>query len=137
MVRTAPKSVLTAAVAVLLGAGLLSAKFPTLKSQHTDQKAEVEVLKTSQLPDGSTLSPGQYKVALLSESGTTQAAFYLNGSLVTKAPVELVDQPRKSSDTEVHYNDASGAHVLTQIDVSGWTKSLVFSPASGAGTSAK
>ncbi|HEY6290983.1 MAG TPA: hypothetical protein VI455_05395 [Terriglobia bacterium] len=138
MVRTVSKSIFATAVAVLLATGVLSAKFPGSKSDHSGQKpADVELVEASQLPNGSTLEPGKYKVSLLTDSGTPEAGFYQNGNLVAKSPVELVDQPQKSSDTEVHYNDAGPAHVLTQIEVYGWTKALVFSQTGAGGSSAK
>jgi len=63
--------------------------------------------------------------------------FYQDKKLVGQAPVQLVDQGRKSVDTEVHVNKADGNTVLTEIEVMGWTKSLQFGQAAGGSGSSQ
>jgi len=63
--------------------------------------------------------------------------FYPDEKLVGQAPVQLVDQGRKSVDTEVHVNKADGNTVLAEIEVMGWTKSLQFGQAAGGSGSSQ
>lgn len=117
--------VLASVLALVSVAGLASAK------QRTGKVATVDISQSAQVLNGPTLQPGTYQVKLLSESGTPQVAFYQGGKLVAQAPATLVDQGSKSTETAAHFNNADGNHVLTQIDVNGWTKSIQFGPAGG------
>jgi len=123
-------SVLTSVFALVFVAGVASAK-------QREKVATVDIAQSAQVLNGPTLQPGTYQVKLLGESGNSQVAFYQGGKLVAQAPATLVDQGTKSTETAAHFNDANGNHVLTQIDVDGWTKSIQFGPSAGASGSAQ
>jgi hypothetical protein len=118
------KAVLASVFALVLVAGVASAK--------GDRSATVDINQNAQVLNGPMLQPGTYQVKVLSESGTPQVGFYLNHKLVGQAAATLVDKGQKSSETAAHFNNANGNHVLTQIDVNGWTKSIQFGPSTGA-----
>ncbi|MGH9359994.1 MAG: hypothetical protein ACRD1O_12590 [Terriglobia bacterium] len=56
-----------------------------------------------------------------------EAAFYQDGKLIGEAPVKLVSEAQKISQTEVYYGSLSGkSRPVTQIELSGWRNKLVF-----------
>ncbi len=124
------KSVLASIFAMAFVVSVASAKFPSL-GRDSEKSATVDIPSSTQVPNGPTLAPGTYKVKVLSESGTPQVGFYQNNKLVGQAAVSLVDRGAKSGQTDARFDDASGNHVLTQIDVSGWTKTIQFGQGSG------
>jgi hypothetical protein len=130
------KSVLASLFAMAFVVSVASAKFPSF-GDKADKSATVDIPANTQVPNGPTLAPGTYKVKVLSESGTPQVGFYKGGTLVGQAAASLVDQGRKSNETAAHFNNANGNKVLTQIDVTGWTKSIEFGPTAGASGSAQ
>jgi hypothetical protein len=134
MQRAVSKSIFASIVSLAFVASVASARLPRF-GHASEKSATVDIAQTAQVPNGPTLKPGTYQVTLLSESGTPQVGFYQNGKLVGQATAELVDQRDKSSETEVHYNNAGGQSVLTEIEVSGWTKSIEFGQAPGGGQS--
>jgi hypothetical protein len=130
MQRVVSKSILASIVALAFVASIASARFPGL-GHSSEKSATVTIPQSTQVPNGPTLQPGTYQVSIVSGSGTPQIAFYQDRKLVGQASAELVDQGRKSNDTEAHINSATGKAVLTEIDVSGWTKSIQFGQAAG------
>jgi len=131
------KSVLASLFAMAFVVSVASAKLPSFgrTADKADKSATVDIPANTQVPNGPALAPGTYKVKVLSESGTPQVGFYKGGTLVGQATASLVDNGRKSEETAVHFNNANGTKVLTQIDVSGWSKSIEFGPTAGASDS--
>jgi hypothetical protein len=132
MQRVVSKSILASIAALALVAGLASAK-----SRSSQKTATVDIGATTQVPNGPTLQPGTYEVRVAGDSTTPQVSFYQNNKLVGQAPASLVDQSAKSALTDVHLNNASGQSVLTEIDISGWAKSIQFGEAAGSSGSAQ
>lgn len=124
-------SVVASLFALVFVAGVASAK---RRDRSADKSATVDISQSAQVLNGPTLQPGTYQVKVLGESGTPQVEFYQGRKLVAQVPATLVDQGSKSSETAAHFNDANGNHVLTQIDVDGWTKSIQFGSAGASGS---
>lgn len=126
------KSLLTSVVASLFAlvfvAGVASARPRNRRVQKT---ATVNIDQSAKVLNGPMLQPGTYKVKVLGESGTPQVDFYRGNKLVGQAPAKLVNDGSKSSETAAHFNNANGSHVLTEIDVNGWTKSIQFGSSTG------
>lgn len=120
------RSVLASVFALALGVSVASAK-----DRSAVKAAKVDIDQSAQVLNGPTLQPGTYEVKLLGESGAPQVGFYQNNKLVGQAPASLVDEGHKSTQTAAYFNNANGNHVLTQIDVDGWTKSIQFGPSTG------
>lgn len=133
MQRVVSKSILASIVTLAVAVGIASAK----TGRSSEKTGTVDISQNAQVPNGPTLKAGTYQVALLNESGTPQVGFYQDKKLVGQAPVQVVDQGRKSVDTEVHTNSVAGNNVLTEIDVIGWTKSLQFGQAPGSSSSSQ
>jgi hypothetical protein len=102
------------------------AGFPGM--HHSSQKsARVDIVTATNIPDGPTLQPGTYQVTLLNSSRAPEVGFYQDGKLVGQAPVKLVDQAKKISETEVRANTKPDhTQVLTELDLRGWTEKLMF-----------
>lgn len=127
-------SVLASVFALVFVAGAASAK---RRDRSADKAATVEINQSTQVLNGPTLEPGTYEVKLLGDSSTPQVGFYRNRDLVGQAPATLVQQGSKSSETAAHFNNANGSHVLTEIDVNGWTKSIQFGAPTGTNGAAE
>jgi hypothetical protein len=96
---------------------------------HSSRKsADIDLIATTKVPNGPTLRAGSYTVTLLNGSGTPEVGFYRDGKLVGQAPVKLVDQEKKITETEV-LADTKDDHtqVVTEMDLRGWTQKVVFS----------
>jgi len=132
MQRVVSKSILASLVSLVCVVSIASAKWGL--GHSSEKAATVELTQSAQIPNGPTLQPGTYKVTLLSDSATPQVGFYQGGKLVGQAAAELVNQNQKSPDTEVHFNTAGGSAVVTEIDVSGWTKRIEFGQQGGSGS---
>ena len=121
------KSMLAAA-GILVAASMAFAKFPSLDFGRSSKKsADVEIDQTARIPGGPTLQSGEYKVVLNNNSPTPEIGFYQNGKLVAQVPAKLVDQGKKFDETAITY-DTKGAdtQVITQMDLSGWRKEVLF-----------
>ena len=82
-----------------------------------------------------TLAPGSYRVVVNNHSQTSKAAFYQDGQLVGTAPVKLVAESGKNSQTEVFYSAPhDSVRPITQIDPSGWKEKLMFSHSQNTGS---
>jgi hypothetical protein len=116
----------TTTALVLFTAAMAFAGFP---GHHTSaqKSADVDFAETTKVPNGPTLEPGTYKVALLNESSAPEVGFYQGGKLVGQAPVKLVEQGQKIRQTQVSSNLVdSNTRVLNEMDFSGWTQKIVF-----------
>jgi hypothetical protein len=133
MQRVVSKSILASIVCLAVMVGSASAK----AGRSSEKMGTIEISQNAQVPNGPTLQAGTYQVALLNESGTPQVGFYQGRKLVGQAPVQVVDQGRKSVDTEVHTNSVAGNTVVTEIEVVGWTTSLQFGQAAGGSGSSQ
>lgn len=130
MKRVVSKSIFASIVSLAFLASMASAKFPSF-GHSSDKSGTVEVTKSVQIPNGPTLAPGTYKVAVLGDSSTPQVGFYQGSKLVGQAAAQLVDQGQKSPDTEMHIDNSGNNSVVTEIDVSGWTKKIEFGQTAG------
>jgi hypothetical protein len=120
------KPILTTVAFVLFTTSMALAGFPGLHNS-AGRSADVDFTQTVKVPNGPTLQPGTYKVALLNDSSAPEVAFYRNDKLVGQAPVKLIDQGQKIRQTEV-YTQIQDDHsqVITEMDFSGWTEKVVF-----------
>jgi hypothetical protein len=125
-------SILTLAV-VTFTSSMALAGFPGY--HHSSQKsASVDIAEATKIPGGPTLQPGTYRVTLLSPSSTPEIEFYQGGKLVGQAPVKLVDQGKKISQTElVSHTGPDHTNVLTEMDLRGWTQKLKFETSNAMG----
>src|SRR5215472_10284052 len=114
------KSILASFVSLAFVVSIASAEFPSF-GHSSEKTTAIDIAQSAQVPNIAVLKAGTYKVAVQSDSPTTQVSFYQNGKLVGRAPAEVVDEARKSDETEVHVNGAGGNNILTEIDVNGWT----------------
>lgn len=114
------RSLTGAAVALFFVCGLTFAK-----SSH------INLIYRGQIGHSSvTLLPGKYKVSVDNPSSTPQMSFYQDGKLVGTAPVKLVTEANKNSQTEVFYSaPKDGVRHISQIDISGWRDRLMFNKA--------
>jgi len=109
------KLILTTVVGVLSTACLAFAGF---RGHHgpAHKSADIDFTETIKVPNGPTLQPGTYKVALLNDSSAPEVGFYRNGKLVGEAPVKLVDQAKKIQETEVDSDLVDGhTRMITEI----------------------
>jgi hypothetical protein len=120
------KSILATTALALFTTGMAFAGFPG-HHPSAQRSADVDFTETIKVPNGPTLEPGTYKVALLNESSAPEVGFYQGGKLVGQAPVKLVDQGKKIRQTEFSSNLVdSHTRVITEMDFSGWTEKIVF-----------
>ena len=75
------------------------------------------------------LTPGNYRINVVNNAKSPAVKFYNNyGKLVGQAPVKLVNESQKNSQTQIDYNMvASNDHVITEIRPKGWREDLYFS----------
>jgi len=122
------KSILTTTAFVLFFTGTALAGFP---GHHNSARksADVDFTQTTKVPNGPTLQPGTYKVALLnSDASAAEVGFYRGDKLVGEAAVRLVDQGNKIRETEVYANiQDDHSQLVTEMDLSGWTEKVIFS----------
>src|SRR5215831_545485 len=120
-------SVLTTSALVLFTTGVAFAGFPGRHSS-SQRSADVDFTETVKVPNGPTLSPGTYKVALLNDSSAPGVGFYQKG--------KLVDQDRKIRETEFEANQVdSHTRVVTEMGFSGWTQKIIFGGSNATGAS--
>ena len=121
------KSPLVITAVLLFTAGMAFAGFRGL--HHSSQKsADIDLNETTKVPNGPTLQAGSYKVTLLSGSSAPELGFYQDGKLIGQAPVKLVDQEKKISETQVvSATKDDHTKVVTEMDLRGWTQKVMFS----------
>jgi hypothetical protein len=101
---------------------------------HSHKSATVDLVGVTKVPGGPTLQSGTYRVTLLSPSSVPEIGFYQDGKLVGEAPVKLVDQGKKISQTELLTNAGPNhTNVLTEMDLSGWSQKLMFQTSTAMG----
>jgi hypothetical protein len=88
MQRVVSKSILASFVSLAFVVSIASAKFPSF-GHSSEKTATIDIAQSAQVPNGPVLKAGTYKVALQSDSATTQVSFYQNGKLVGQAPAEV------------------------------------------------
>jgi hypothetical protein len=115
MPRKAVYTAFAAALALLFVAGLAFAK-----------AKQVNIEYPAKLADGPELKAGSYKVDVLNPQNNPEAVFYRGKEVVAKAPVKLVDEPRKSEYTAVSYTTEQTPRVITEIFLGGSKQKLVF-----------
>jgi hypothetical protein len=127
MKRHVSTSLLAAAIALLLAAPIASAKL--FEFSHSNHKsATVNFLYAAKIGNGPEIQPGNYKITLMDDSTSPKVGFYQNGKLVAETSARLVSEPNKSQQTEIYYNtQGQDSHVVTEVEVSGWTQKVVFS----------
>lgn len=87
----------------------------------------VNVLYSARIGSQLRLAPGNYNLVINNHSQKPEAAFYKDGKLIGTAPVKLVSEARKISQTEIEYGSLSGSfRPITQIEINGWRDKLVF-----------
>ena len=122
------KHVLIAAVTLTLSAGLALAK------PKANKTVSVTLVAATTMPDGVQLQPGDYRMAVLSDSSAPQVEFYRAGKLVCRCPVKIENAPTKAQTTQLLLDVTdSGAHVLHSVAIGGSTQVVVFSTASTPG----
>ncbi len=90
------------------------------------QSHSINLLYPAQIGNHLKLKPGNYNLRV-SRSPKPEAAFYQHGKLVGQAPVKLVSEAQKNSQTQIDYSSPSGNfRRITQIQFSGWRDKLVF-----------
>jgi hypothetical protein len=128
-----PESILTIMAVVSFTSSLAFAGFPG-NHHHSQKSASVDIVDVTKIPGGPTLEPGTYQVTLLNASSAPEVGFYQAGKLVGQAPVKLVDQGKKISETEVRTDTGpNNTNVLTEMDLSGWTHKLMFEKSKAMG----
>jgi hypothetical protein len=129
--------ILATSAVLLFTASMAVARFPGLHDSSR-KSADIDLIESTKVPNGPTLQAGSYKVTLLNESGTPELGFYQDGKLVGQAPVKLVDQEKKISETQV-FSDTQDDHtqVLTEMDLRGWTQKVMFSGSAASSGSGK
>ncbi len=136
--KTKMHQLILATTAVLLfTAAMAVARFPGLHDSSR-KSADIDLPESTQVPNGPTLQAGSYKVTLLNGSSTPEVGFYQDGKLVGQAPVRLVDQEKKISQTQV-LSDTKDDHtqVLTEMDLRGWTQKVMFTGSDSSSPSGK
>jgi hypothetical protein len=128
-----PESILTIMAVVSFTSSLAFAGFPG-NHHHSQKSASVDIVDVTKIPGGPTLEPGTYEVTLLNASSAPEVGFYQAGKLVGQAPVKLVDQDRKISETEIRADKKPDhTQVVTEMDLRGWTQKLMFEKSNAMG----
>lgn len=122
--------------ALIACAAVFLAGIPALAGSGHFKTVQVQILYPSQISNGTELQPGSYKVEVAENTRSPEVMFYRQNKLVAQTQAQLVNTGMKNSETELHYNAAGNQHVLTQLDLKGWTGKVMFnspgSPASGS-----
>jgi hypothetical protein len=126
------RTVLVAVTASLLTAGTALAR--SAEKSSRPKSGQIDVIYPSKIAAGPELQPGTYTVELGEHASSPEIMFYQNGKLVGQAPAQLVDNGKKTSETEVDYDTAGNERVITEIRLRGWTQKVVFNPSASAET---
>ena len=100
---------------------LLMLAFAAIGAAH-----EVTITDRTKLRNGSELKPGEYQVKVVKNQDTCEVLFYNSGDLSLRAPATLAVEPKKASQTQIHYEEIDGGKVITRIDLEGSKEALVF-----------
>jgi len=88
---------------------------------------EVIIGNRARLGNGPELQPGTYRLEVIKNQGTSEAAFYKGGDLVVRVPITIAAESEKSRHTEVHSEVLESGRVINQIRLAGSKERLVFS----------
>lgn len=110
------KSLLGAAVALVFAGGMLFAK-----------GENINLIYRGRIDNHLTLAPGNYKMDVTTAAQHPEAIFSQNGKVIGEAPVKVVAEASKNSQTQIYYSSPDN-HVrqITQIDVGGKRDHLMF-----------
>ncbi|HMD99440.1 MAG TPA: hypothetical protein VKM93_19195 [Terriglobia bacterium] len=86
----------------------------------------VTIGKGARLGNGPEVQPGTYRLEVIKNQSTTEAAFYKGRDLVVRVPITLVAESDESPQTEVHYEVLDSGRVINQIRLEGAKERLVF-----------
>jgi hypothetical protein len=115
--------VLAASLAMFAG----SAHAKSLRLHKSPSKsAQVTLVSSVKLADGTQLEPGTYKVEVSDNAQSPEALFYKGSALIARSPVKLESQPQKSNQTAILTKNQGSDSVITEIQLSGRTEKLVF-----------
>jgi hypothetical protein len=87
---------------------------------------EVKISYRARLGNGPELQPGTYRLEVVKNQDTSEAAFYKGKDLVIRVPITIAADSVKSEQTEVHYELLDSGRVINQIRLGGWKDRLVF-----------
>lgn len=100
--------------------------------------SNVNLIYRAQVGKDLVLAPGNYRVVVNPQSKTSDAAFYQDGKLVGKAPVKVVSEAKKNSQTEVFYGSPhNNVRHISQMDLNGWHDKLIFGRSHSGKTAAE
>ena len=110
--------------------GVLIAAFSVffISGMAFSKTKQVNVVYPAQVGSSLHLRPGNYRIDLVNNTASPEVKFYNQyGKLVGMAPVKVVSELQKNSQTEVDYSKlASNKEALTEISPSGWAEKLIF-----------
>lgn len=86
----------------------------------------LDVPQAARLGNGPELNAGSYRVTI-TESASPKVEFYQQGKLIVETPAKLVAENRKSSQTDISYDQEGKTQVITEMDISGWNQKVIFS----------
>lgn len=122
-----------AGVASMACAAFFMAASPALARSGHFKTVQVQILYPSQIGNGTQLKPGSYRVEVAENTKSPEVMFYRRNKLVAETQGRLVDTGKKNSQTELDYNTGAGnQHVLTQLELRGWTGNVVFNSSNAA-----
>jgi len=116
-------------ITALFSAGIVTFFAVSLGVAKTTTKT-IQILYPAQIADGTILQPGMYRVALNTVSQNPTLDFYQNGRQVAQAPVKLVSEQAKNTQTQVLYNTGGKTDVITEIDFNGSNQRMLLGHAS-------
>jgi hypothetical protein len=123
-------SLILAAVAVPLFANLTFG-LSWFSHNSSMKSTNVDVVYKTNLANGSTLQPGEYKLEIPLNTKTPELKFFQNGRLVASVPAHVKTEARKASSTEIDYKSKGQAHFMTEVRPGGLHEALVLTNAAG------
>jgi hypothetical protein len=111
-----------------IGYRILSTMVFTLAIVSIAVAHEVIITKGAKIGNGPELQPGTYQVEIVKNQDSAEVSFFKGGDLVVKVPAKLTQENTKVHHTEVHYEEANGAQMITLIRLKGSKEGLVFKP---------
>ena len=97
-----------------------------LFAANTSFGHEVKISGAARLGNGPSIEPGTYRIELVKNQDSSDAVFYHDGDEVARAPVTLVSEPAKATQTAVYSEVCDEGRVITQIRLQGSKEALVF-----------
>lgn len=121
-----------ARVTLITCAAVFLAAIPALAGNGRFKTVQVQILYPSQIASGTELQPGNYRVEVTENTKSPEVMFYRHDKLVAETQGQLVETGKKNDETELDYNTAGSQHVLTQLELRGWTGKVVFNSSNSA-----